>query len=145
MDDLLECNDNLKHWSWQLERNQEEGLEPWPVWLSWLEHCPINWTAAGSIPGQGTYPRLQVWHRWWVAHTRSNQSMFLSRIDVSLPLSLPFPFPCLSLKSISTFLGQDKKWEREILETKRVRMRKKIHLQNVFKTLQGMVWCKIPT
>ena len=28
--------------------------EPWPVWLSWLELCPINWKVAGLIPGQGT-------------------------------------------------------------------------------------------
>ena len=26
----------------------------WPVWLSWLEHCPISWKVAGSIPSQGT-------------------------------------------------------------------------------------------
>ena len=26
-----------------------------PVWLSWLEHCPIHWMVVGSIPVQGTY------------------------------------------------------------------------------------------
>ena len=29
-------------------------LEPWPMWLNWLEHCPVNWKVTGSIPSQGT-------------------------------------------------------------------------------------------
>ena len=28
--------------------------EPWLVWLSWLEHCPVNQKFAGLMPGQGT-------------------------------------------------------------------------------------------
>ena len=24
------------------------------MWLSWLEHCPVNQKVMGSIPGQGT-------------------------------------------------------------------------------------------
>ena len=28
--------------------------KPWPVWLSWLECCPINQKAAGSVSTQGT-------------------------------------------------------------------------------------------
>ena len=29
--------------------------KPWPVWLSWLEPCPVDQNVAGSIPGQGTH------------------------------------------------------------------------------------------
>ena len=28
---------------------------PWAVWLSWLEHHPINQKVAGSTMGQGTF------------------------------------------------------------------------------------------
>ena len=38
--------------------NKEQILKkfckPWPVWLSWLEHHPINQMAMGLIPSQGT-------------------------------------------------------------------------------------------
>ena len=34
------------------------GSSPWPVWLSWLEHRPVDQRLAGLIPGQGT-PRRQ--------------------------------------------------------------------------------------
>ena len=74
---------------------------PWPVWLGWLEHHPVNWKILGLIPTPG----LQVWSPVRVC-MRGNQSMFLSHIDVSLPLSPSLP---LSLKSISMSSGEDKK------------------------------------
>ena len=27
----------------------------WPVWLSWLEHLPINWNVMCSVPGQNIF------------------------------------------------------------------------------------------
>ena len=65
--------------------------KPWPVWLSGLNTVLQT-------------ERLQVWfpvraHSWVVGQVpgvrggeRGNWSMFLSHIDVSLPLSLP-PLP----------------------------------------------------
>ena len=29
-------------------------LAPWPVWLRWLEHCPIDQRVTSSIPSHGT-------------------------------------------------------------------------------------------
>ena len=69
------------------------------MWLSWLEHHPINQKVVGLIPGQGTYlgctfvPQLGTWER--------------QLSDVSLPLSL-LPLP-LSLKSISMSSGKGNK------------------------------------
>ena len=37
-----------------LHCNNRVGWSPWPVWLSWLEYCPIYWKVAGSIPSQDT-------------------------------------------------------------------------------------------
>ena len=75
------------------------------MWLSWLEHCPINRKVAGPIPWSGNMSRLQV--RSLVReHSEGNQLMLLSRISVSLPLSPSLP---LSLKSINMLLGEDKK------------------------------------
>ena len=79
-------------------------LPPWPLWLSWIEHHPINCKAAGSIPGQGTYLGCrfgsQSGHVWEATDPRfSLTSMFLF-----LSPSLPFP---LSLKSISMSLANN--------------------------------------
>ena len=54
-------------------------------WLSWLKHHPMHQKFVGSIPGQGTFPRL------WVqspvgACMRGNQSVLLSYVHVSLSL-----------------------------------------------------------
>ena len=70
-------------------------LWPWPVWLSWLEHHPINkrlqvqfpvgahaWVA-GLIPSQGTMILIPI-----CACVGGNQLMLLSLIDVSLSLPL---------------------------------------------------------
>ena len=77
----------------------------WLMWLSGLECCPINQKFAGSIYQSGDVPRLQVWSLVG-ACTRGNQWMFLSHIDISLPLPLSLPSP-LSLKSISMSWGEN--------------------------------------
>ena len=53
-------------------------------WLSWLERCPIHQKFEDSIPGQGTY--LGCGFHPWSSANGSNQSMFLSLIDVLLSL-----------------------------------------------------------
>ena len=35
-------------------------FEPWPMWLGWLEHCPINRKVTGLIPWSGHIPGLWV-------------------------------------------------------------------------------------
>ena len=69
------------------------------MWLSWLEHGPINQKVVGLIPGQGTC--LDCGFGPWSGHIRGNQIMFLTSMFLSLS-----PFP---LKSISTSLGEGKK------------------------------------
>ena len=54
---------------------------PWPVWLYWLENCPIDQKVVSSIHSQGTYLgcRFDPQSR----HVREgNQLMFLSHINV---------------------------------------------------------------
>ena len=53
--------------------------------VQWIEHQPANLVIAGLIPSQGTCLGPFGW---------GNQLMFLSYIDVSLPICLP---PFLSL------------------------------------------------
>ena len=36
------------------ERILKAAREPWLVWLTWLEHCPLNQRVMGSVPSQGT-------------------------------------------------------------------------------------------
>ena len=67
-------------------------LEPWLVWLSWLEHCSVDRKIAGSIPGQGIYQGCGF-YPW---------SGLIERQPVNVSLSVP-----LSLKSISGSLGED--------------------------------------
>ena len=59
--------------------------------LAQLEHHTVNQKVTGLILGQGTGLGLQVWSP---GYTTGNLSMFLSLINVSLPLSLA-PFPSL--------------------------------------------------
>ena len=33
--------------------NLNDQMLPWPVWLSWLEPCPVNQRVVGWIHGQG--------------------------------------------------------------------------------------------
>ena len=37
----------------QTKTAQKIGIQPWPVWLSWLEHCPIDQKGAGLSPSLG--------------------------------------------------------------------------------------------
>ena len=80
-----------------------ERTLPWLVWLSWLEHCPVNREVTGLMLYQKTYlgcslvPSWGVWERQLV-------SVSLSHNDVSLPLSPSLP---LSLRSVSMSSGED--------------------------------------
>ena len=77
---------------------------PWLVWLSWLEHCPINWNVTGLIPSQGTCPGChfspQPGHVW-----EGNHSMTISHIDVSVSL-------CFSPPSLPLSKNNEKKCPR---------------------------------
>ena len=79
----------------------------WPLWLSWLECCPVDQMVVASVPSQSMY--LGCGFNPWPGHIQEgSQSVLLSCIDVSLPFSLSL---CLSLslkamKKIST--GEDK-------------------------------------
>ena len=74
----------------------------WLVWLSWLEHRPVNWKVAGLILGQGTCLGCRFGPQ--LGHVQEATDPFLSHIDVFLPLS--FSLPSL-LKSISMSSGED--------------------------------------
>ena len=75
-------------------------------WLSWLECHPVHRKVAGSISSQSTYLGCRL-GPWLERNTRGNWLMFLSHINVYLPLCL-LPFP-LSLKSIGMSSDKDKK------------------------------------
>ena len=71
------------------------GVSPWLVWLSLLEHHPINQMVVGSIPGQSTYPRCGF--NPHLGHVQEgNQSVFNLSLSLPLPLSLSLP-PLLPL------------------------------------------------
>ena len=57
---------------------KDTQIQPWPVWLTWLEHRPIT-----NSCGFDSWSGLQVWSLVWT-DMGSNQSMFLSHIEVSL-------------------------------------------------------------
>ena len=75
-----------------------------PVWPSWLHYGTPK--VMDCIPGQGTC--LGCGFGPWLVSMRGNPSMFLSHIDVSLPLSVSPSLP-LSLKSMSMSFGKYKK------------------------------------
>ena len=53
------------------------------MWLSWLEHHPIDQKVMGLTPGQGIYPSCRF--DPLPGHVpEGNQSMFLSHISLSL-------------------------------------------------------------
>ena len=84
---------------------KEEGkktVEPWPVWLSWLECRPIDQKVVGSIPSQDTYLGCRLGP--WSGHKRQVINVSLSHRCFSLCLSPFFP---LSLKSIDKSSGED--------------------------------------
>ena len=54
----------------------------------WVGHHSAKQTVTSLISGQGTLTGLQVWSPVG-AHTRGNQSVFISHVNVSLPLFPP--------------------------------------------------------
>ena len=79
------------------------------MWLSWLEHHPVDQKVAGSIPGQGMYPGCDF--DPWSGHVREGSwLMFLSHINVSpSPSPSPSPPSFLSLKAMKQMsLSEDK-------------------------------------
>ena len=74
-------------------------LEPWPMWLGWLKHCPLNPKVTGAIAGQGT--SLGCRFSPQMGHVQeATDGCFSPSLCPSLPLSL---------KSVSMSLGEDKK------------------------------------
>ena len=70
-------------------------------------HRPANGKVLGSILSQRMYLGLHFGPQLGKS-MKVNQSMFLSHIDVSLPLFIPSSLP-LSLKSINVSSGEHKK------------------------------------
>ena len=66
--------------------------QPWPVWLSWLEHHPVDQKVTGLIPSQGTYLGCRFDPQSGPTQ-EGNQSMFLSHVAIYLS-------PFLSLKAM---------------------------------------------
>ncbi|KAF6074873.1 hypothetical protein HJG60_009296 [Phyllostomus discolor] len=59
---------------------------PLPVWLSWLEHCPIHQKTGGLIPGQGT--RLGcAFDLWSISDTQKNGIVSQTTSSFSLTIS----------------------------------------------------------
>ena len=73
---------------------------PQPVWLSWLEHRPINWKVTGSVAGQGTC--LGCGFGPWSACIQQATNQCFSP-------SLSPSFPHFLKKSIIMSSGKDKK------------------------------------
>ena len=90
------------------EWNQKQYLndiQHWPVWLSWLEHHPINRKVTGSIPSQGTCPGCGFGSRLRrVQGGEVEQPIDVSFTSMSLSLSLSLP---LSLESMDISLGEE--------------------------------------
>ena len=69
-------------------------------WISWFEHCPMHQKVAGSIPGQGTLPK--------VVGSISSRGMCRKQwIDVCLSHCCFSFSPFFSLKSINVSSGED--------------------------------------
>ena len=68
------------------------GLDPWPLWLSWVEH-PVDGKVVGWTPSSGTY--LGCGFDPWVRAHRREQlvNVSLSNPCLSLSLSLYTPLP----------------------------------------------------
>ena len=77
--------------------------QPWPVWLSWLEHCAVNRKVVGSTSSQGTYLGL-VFGPWLGYVGKATVDGCCSLTSIFLSLSLPSPL----LKSMSMSSGGDK-------------------------------------
>ena len=79
---------------------------PWPVWLHWLEHCPIHQKVTGLIPSWGMYRRQPV--DFSLSHWCFSLACFLS-----LPLSLKINGHILRLESKNK-CGMYSSWYKKI-------------------------------
>ena len=84
-------------WASDLENCNKVNLGAWPVWLSWLEHHPLDQRVVGSIPRQGTYPGCGF--NPWLGRVWQGNQITVSHSDVS---------PSLSLYNEKISLGKDK-------------------------------------
>ena len=84
------------------------------MWLSWLEHCPVDLKVAGSIPGN-THTQVAGLIPCWGMYAKATSRCFsLTLMSVCLPVSLSLS---VSLKSnekmtwvrIKTKLGKKSK------------------------------------
>lgn len=55
----LSCGEADSSVGFNLELKKKKKRQPWPVWLSRLEHCSVQWEAISSIPDHGT---CRDWH-----------------------------------------------------------------------------------
>ena len=97
----------------------------WPVCLSWLKHCPINWPrnckVMGSIPCQGTCLgcRFGPWlgYLWEATNQCFSHQSFFSSLSPSFPLFL---------KSISMSSDEDfKKLCMSIIANLKIKIHKR--------------------
>ena len=51
----ININGKKAEWISGHVKELEEEEQPWPLWLSWLEHHLVDWKLTGSIPSQRTY------------------------------------------------------------------------------------------
>ena len=58
------------------------------MWLSWLEHCPLDPKVTGSVPSQGTCPSCRVSRGQDVLEKASNVSLSHGSLCLSLSLFL---------------------------------------------------------
>ena len=78
------------------------------MWLSWVEHCPIDQKVTGWVPNQGTYPGCgfdpQLGHIGEINVSLTWIFFSLSLFpSPALPLSPPL---ALSLKAMNNVIGK---------------------------------------
>ena len=83
------------------------------MWLSWLEHCPVNQKVMGLIPGEGTCLGCGFSLCLGCAREANNGCFSLTLMFLSFSLSL-------SLKSASMSLDDDLKNKMMIIDSHRI-------------------------
>ena len=83
------------------------------MWLSWLEHCPVNQKVMGLIPGEGTCLGCGFCLCLGCAREANNGCFSLTLMFLSFSLSL-------SLKSASMSLDDDLKNKMMIIDSHRI-------------------------